>query len=499
MWLLPSRRRIANLQRFFAAYNTTGGTTPGMVIVDHQDWADNNEAYLQIEETLPVNWHFAQTAGETQGDKLRELWPVLEGCAWLGLIGDDCVPETPGWDQLLVHELDCWNLVSCNDGWQAPKRLGNCWIMSGPLVRAVGYIFPPGMHHLYVDNVWETIGNEAKCWSCRMDVMVRHLHVLKGEAEADETHDKVYGEQYAAAMAAGGPREGLWPVDFAAFMDWCDGPTSERDIAIDAARKLQMLAAPAIVKSDQSGDRARLEYAKTRSVLFVTPIFQRPAWQFTDSFCNTRLLMERLGIRHERIWCFGSSNLPSARNELVARALVQTHEDGYYTDAMMIDDDMGWDPTAVLRLLASKHPVIAGVGRKRIDKPNSDPAVWCAYFQPGEPLITDGEGAWTCESGRLKVGGAFLRVTREALLTMQEAHPEWKRPGKEHMSQEVKDRYYQLFRFDPDEQSDGGEDYTFCERWWQFGKVWFDPAIILGHVGEKEYRGSIGELMRPIP
>jgi hypothetical protein len=165
----------------------------------------------------------------------------------------------------------------------------------------------------------------------------------------------------------------------------------------------------------------------------------------------------------------------------------------------MIDDDMGWDDRAVLRLLASRQPVIAGVGRKRVDLPNSDPAVWCAYFQPGEPLITDGAGAYTSESGRIKVGSAFLRVTREALETMAAAHPEWKRPGFEHMSQEVKARYYQFFRFDPDEKSDGGEDYAFCERWWEFGKVWVDPSIVLSHVGEKEYRGSLGELMQPVP
>jgi hypothetical protein len=42
----------------------------------------------------------------------------------------------------------------------------------------------------------------------------------------------------------------------------------------------------------------------------------------------------------------------------------------------------------------------------------------------------------------------------------------------------------------------GGEDYTFCERWWEFGKVWIDPSLVLGHVGEKEYKGSIGEFMQ---
>jgi hypothetical protein len=76
-----------------------------------------------------------------QGEKLAEVWDHVKHCSWLGLIGDDCVPETPGWDRKMVAALDGANIVSCDDGWQAPQRIANCWIMAGDLVRTVGYIF----------------------------------------------------------------------------------------------------------------------------------------------------------------------------------------------------------------------------------------------------------------------------------------------------------------------------------------------------------------------
>src|SRR5215469_15503466 len=141
MWLLPSRGRPANLARFFVAYRSTSGSTPGMVLVDCDDYAAHAADYARLD--FPLGWFLRVTTGATQHDKIREVWDWVKDCAWLGLIGDDCVPITKHWDRGLVERLDGSNIVSCEDGWQAPKRLGNCWIMAGELVRAVGYIFPP--------------------------------------------------------------------------------------------------------------------------------------------------------------------------------------------------------------------------------------------------------------------------------------------------------------------------------------------------------------------
>src|SRR5579862_9246686 len=120
MWLLPSLNRPANLRRFFAAYRATGGSTPGAVIVDQADFTANEAAYRALD--LPLGWHLWRTDGVTQGDKLRQIWDRVAGCAWVGLIGDDCVPETPEWDRRLTERLDGANFVSCDDAWLAPKR-----------------------------------------------------------------------------------------------------------------------------------------------------------------------------------------------------------------------------------------------------------------------------------------------------------------------------------------------------------------------------------------
>src|SRR5579871_1660104 len=117
---------------------------------------------------------------------------------------------------------------------------------------------------------------------------------------------------------------------------------------------------------------ARLERARSRSVMICTPVARAPCLEYTLAFAETAVHLLQTGIRHASQFVVGSSNLPRARNELVARFLASGCD-----DLIFVDDDMGWKPEAIVRLLASDKEVLGGVGRKRVDKPNTDPNVWC--------------------------------------------------------------------------------------------------------------------------
>lgn len=483
MWLLPSRGRPANLARFFDAYRKTGGATPGLVLISTPDLVN----YQGL--ALPIGWHIFPTEGETQGEKIAECWEQIKDCAWLGLIGDDCVPQTQHWDRGLIERLDGANIVSCDDGWLAPRRLGNCWVMAGALVRAIGYIFPPGLQHLFVDDVWETIGAQAACWSCRMDIVVAHRHVLKGEAPPDQTHRLVYGSDQSDTSG------GLWPADIAAYQAWAEGDAAR---AIAAAKALRPMVHEQTRSEDEgeleidSATLQRLEYARQRSVMILTPIARNPSWHYTIAFAETCVMLEKLRIRYASRFIVGSSNIPKARNTLAARFLATPG----FTDAIYIDDDMGWSANSVLRLLASDKPVIAGVGRKKVDKPNSDPNVWCCHFDASaaEGLVQDEMGAIRLP----RVGTGFIKIAREVFERMIAAHPDWKREGDPEMEAAVKANYYRFFKFD--DETELGEDYYFCERWRELGgEVWIDPSIVLSHVGEKAWTGKIAEIMEAAP
>lgn len=234
---------------------------------------------------------------------------------------------------------------------------------------------------------------------------------------------------------------------------------------------------------------ARIARAKSRSVMIATPVARTPCYQYTISLVDTVLLLDRLGIGHALQMVVGSSNLPRARNELCARFLASG-----CTDLLFIDDDMEWRANDVLRLLASDKPIAGAVGRKRVDKPNSDPAVWC-----GEPRLGEGNAIEQDDMGFVrfkKVGTGFLMISRDAFEEIIAAHPDWKGRGNDGMTDAIRQNYYRFFKF-ADDEFETGEDFTFCEAWRALGgQIWVDPEAVLGHVGEKNYSGSISELMR---
>ena len=488
MWLLPSKARPANLARFFAAFDKTHGSTPGMVIIDAEDWAAHLEAYDTIK--LPLGWMWLVTPPGcvTQGEKLAHVWPDIIGEPWLGLIGDDCVPETEQWDQRLLGALDGANIVSCNDAWQAPRRLGNCWIMAGDVVRAVGYIFPPGLQHLYVDDVWETIGQAAQCWRCLMSVRVAHRHVLKGEAHADDTHRSVYGSNTSNGLG------GLWPKDGEAYERWKSLDAHRAVNAVIALRQERGLGVTPGM-SDDAADPAEIERQvqarlKTRSLLILTPTKGTPSMQYTESMVETAVLLTKLGIDFNFLTINGSSNLPRARNYLFA----WFRGSPKYTDAIYIDDDMRWDGISIVRLLASDKDVIGAVGRKKQDK-----LAWCVRVAP-ETLQAGG----TSLEGPMQslevesVGTGMLKITRECADRFAEKRADLHMdPRDDELPEDIRKLYMRVFQFGDLEE---GEDYFFCQRWREIGgRVWVDPSITLGHIGWRDFSGTFMDGLTVVP
>ena len=235
----------------------------------------------------------------------------------------------------------------------------------------------------------------------------------------------------------------------------------------------------------------RMERAKSRSVMIATPIARNPTWEYTASMLSTMLTLTDLGIRCTFQFVVGSSVVHKARNELVAYFLASD-----FTDLLFIDDDMQWSPNDVIRLLGSDKPLIGGVGRQRVQKPNSDPRVWCMRIprEMADPLRSD-------DMGCIEVGGfgaAFMLINKIVFERMVEAHPEWALKAPSDWEQRIRPFYFEFFRQGhPDIPGDDtGEDYVFCDRWRALGEeVWVDPSITLGHVGSYNYRGSVSEVL----
>jgi hypothetical protein len=226
---------------------------------------------------------------------------------------------------------------------------------------------------------------------------------------------------------------------------------------------------------------------KSRSVMICTPIARSPVWQYAVALAETCVLLQGLGVKFHYASVVGSSNLARARNLLVARFLASGA-----TDLMFIDDDIGWDQTDLVRLLASDQPLIAGIARRKIDRPDDVSGWSCELLgDPEAPIAADADG--NIEIAR--AGTGFMRIRRGVFEEMMRAHPEWKRGPVVDLSVAEQAFYHRFFMFGDDDQL--SEDYLFCDRWRELGgRVFVDPRLTLSHVGEKAYGGAFDELLQ---
>jgi len=105
---------------------------------------------------------------------------------YYGDLNDDHYILTRNWDQLLVSAAEkaggwCW--VSA---WSQTGLPTGC-IVTGNIVRALGFYYPPMFTHTHVDNVQVEYRNRGMLVDVP-EVMVDHRHMMFNKASADPTY-----------------------------------------------------------------------------------------------------------------------------------------------------------------------------------------------------------------------------------------------------------------------------------------------------------------------
>lgn len=116
-------------------------------------------------------------------------------------LGDDHRPATVGWDSAYLAalaDLGDAGIVYGDDGHQG-QALPTQMAMSTSIVRALGYVAPPQLWHMYCDNFWKDLGEAAGCITYLPDVEVTHHHPGTGTGG---TWDDSYRESNSAARYA---------------------------------------------------------------------------------------------------------------------------------------------------------------------------------------------------------------------------------------------------------------------------------------------------------
>ena len=114
----------------------------------------------------------------------------------IGFMGDDHRPRTIGWDSLYLQALSAMKtgIVYGNDLYQGRNLPTQC-AMTADIIKTLGFMAPPVLRHMYVDNFWRDLGMNVGCLTYLPEVIVEHMHPAAGKAELDEGYERVNDPQ----------------------------------------------------------------------------------------------------------------------------------------------------------------------------------------------------------------------------------------------------------------------------------------------------------------
>ncbi len=130
--------------------------------------------------------------------------PLVNEFRYIGMIGDDNMPRTVGWDDQILDALEKTPFAFGNDLYPREQGQHPCHIFCrSEIIKALGYLGPPSLKHMFVDNCWMDWG-KAVGITYLPNVIIEHLHFTVGKATYDETYQnsvKLWDDDQAAYSA----------------------------------------------------------------------------------------------------------------------------------------------------------------------------------------------------------------------------------------------------------------------------------------------------------
>lgn len=218
------------------------------------------------------------------------------------------------------------------------------------------------------------------------------------------------------------------------------------------------------------------------SVFIAVPVGKSFPPATTRSLLDTQRACYENGIPFDIEFHVGSTIFHARSKQ--AHAFLKTTRNRFF----QIDSDMVWTGDDFLRMLAlsTKLDCVTAIYTARCDPPK----FFIDVDDVHAPLVTN-------EHGCLEIKGLGLGLTvvsREIIERLAAKAPKIWFPA------DPNDKVAKIFRFDEPDGEARGEDMAFFSDIRDLGyTVNLDPNIVLGHVGEKEFRASFLDHIERVP
>ena len=176
--IIPSRSRPESIERAVKALKENSIISDICVAID-DDQADLyprlDDVIYEVNPRLRMNGTLNLVANK-YADKYETIF----------FMGDDHLPSTHQWDHFLSGAIasKSYGLAYGNDLFQR-KNLATAVMMSTNIIRSFGFMAPPKLVHLFMDNFWMLLGMDLDSIWYFDDVIIEHLHFLAGKSQVD--------------------------------------------------------------------------------------------------------------------------------------------------------------------------------------------------------------------------------------------------------------------------------------------------------------------------
>jgi hypothetical protein len=188
--IIPTRGRNENALRLFEAINATADFTEVVFAIDADDvktynglmdaTAGLNNVKVVIAERMGMNGTLNHWASWFSPDY-----------DYICFMGDDHLPRTGGWDTKLTEAIGTDAGIAYGNDLLQGENLPTAVVMSSKIIRALGFMSPPALKHLFLDNFWLAMGNALGNVNYLPEVIIEHMHYINGKAEHDERYAAV--------------------------------------------------------------------------------------------------------------------------------------------------------------------------------------------------------------------------------------------------------------------------------------------------------------------
>lgn len=211
----PSRERMEKLKEMVKSFNEKTSPQTALLIM-----LDNDDPQLEeYKEFLGVKTAYHIGTRKTTTSLFNEVFQMFPDFQYYGLTNDDFVYLTAVWDVKLmgdIEEMEGWG-IAYGDDRVAGEKYPSHTIISGNIVRALGWLQLPSLKHLCGDWVWGTIGKGIGRLHYDQNVIIQHKHPFDKKTLPDAIFEKTNSQQ-------------MYQIDQEAYRRWAR-TQAKKDIA----------------------------------------------------------------------------------------------------------------------------------------------------------------------------------------------------------------------------------------------------------------------------